>query len=79
MLKSVVDREQRSIAREEFVQNPEHQSREKHSKEKFISQDESSTLAHATEVLRQVEGIRLEKMVGSVEMLGLEVSHHVKN
>ena len=45
----------------DVVQNPEQQSRKKRSKDKTSLPDESNTLVHGAEVLRQVETSGLEK------------------
>ena len=46
---------------DEVVQNPEQQSRKKHSKDKASSPNESKFLSRTEEVLRQVESDGLEK------------------
>ena len=64
-----------AMIHKDVVQNNEQRSRKKYSKDETSFPDESNILVHAAEVLRQVEGTRLEKMAGSVEILGSEVHH----
>ena len=49
------------IVYNDVAQNPEQQSRKKHSKDKNSLPDESNILVRTAEVLRQVEGTELEK------------------
>ena len=48
------------IVHNEIVQNPEQQSRKKHSKEKSSFLNRSNILVHIAEVLRQFEGADIE-------------------
>ena len=61
MHKNVVEHKLYVIVHNNVVQNPEQQSRKKHSREKSSLPDDSKMLARAAEVLRQVEGTGLEK------------------
>ena len=75
MLKSATQFNADMTAHCDVAPNPEKQSRMKHSKDKTSFLDESSILAHAAEVLTQVEGSRLKKIIWFVEMLGSEAHH----
>ena len=68
-----------TITCDDVVQNTEQQSRKKCSKDINSFPDDSKILAHASEVLKQVEGAGLEKMVDSVEKLVLEVHYPMQN
>ena len=63
----------------EIVQNAEQPSRKKDSIEKTSLLDDSKILVRIAEVLRQVQGAGIEKMVRSVKILVSEVCHPKQN
>ena len=79
MSKNVAEYKLGIIVHNEIVQNAEQPSTKKHSIEKTSLPDESKILVRTAEVLRQVEGTGIEKMVGSVKILISEVCHHKQN
>ena len=69
IVKNSIECKSGDVACDDFFQNPEQQSRKKHSKEKKFTRS-IFFFVRSIEVLRQGEGDILGKMVDSKEMLG---------
>ena len=61
MLKNAAEYNSGIIAYNDVVQNPEHQSRKKYSKEKTSLNDRSNALVNVSKELRKFEGTGLER------------------